>query len=82
MVTRQLLKAFRNLNSQSGAQDSASGSWHTESTNTVFETFATTPDGLSKEEVTDRLVKYGPNRLPELKTRGPLVRFFYQFHNV
>jgi magnesium-transporting ATPase (P-type) len=82
VVTRQSLKTFRKPNSQSGAQGSASGSWQTESTQTVFETFATTPDGLSKEEVTDRLVKYGPNRLPEPMTRGPLVQFFYQFHNV
>jgi magnesium-transporting ATPase (P-type) len=82
VVTRHSLKAFRKLNSQSGTQCSASGSWQTEGTKTVFETLATTPDGLSKEEVADRLVKYGPNRLPEPRTRGPLVRFFYQFHNV
>ena len=82
MVTGRSLKASRKLNSQSGAQGATSGSWHTESIKTVFETLTTTPDGLSKEEVTDRLVKYGPNRLPEPRTRGPLVRFFYQFHNV
>ena len=82
MVTRRSLKASRKLNSQSGAQGATSGSWHTESIKTVFETLTTTPDGLSKEEVSDRLVKYGLNRLPEPGTRGPLVRFFYQFHNV
>ncbi|MFW2438969.1 MAG: HAD-IC family P-type ATPase, partial [Arenicellales bacterium] len=82
VVTRRSLKAYRKQNTQSGAQGSASGSWHTESTKTVFEKLATTPDGLSKEELTVRLVKYGPNRLPEPRTRGPLVRFFYQFHNV
>ena len=82
IVARRSLKAYRKQKTQSGAQGSASGSWHTESTKTVFETLATTPDGLSKEELTGRLVKYGPNRLPEPKTRSPLVRFLCQFHNV
>jgi len=82
IVARRSLKAYRKQKTQSGAQGSASGSWHTETTKTVFETLATTPDGLSKEELTGRLVKYGPNRLPEPKTRSPLVRFLCQFHNV
>ncbi len=29
-----------------------------------------------------RLAKYGPNRLPEGKTRGPFVRFLSQFNNI
>lgn len=70
------------MSSQSGDTVTTSESWHTQSIKTVFGSLATTPDGLSKEEVADRLVKYGPNRLPEPGTRGPLVRFFYQFHNV
>ncbi|MCP4047423.1 MAG: HAD-IC family P-type ATPase, partial [Gammaproteobacteria bacterium] len=48
----------------------------------VLASLATTPDGLAKEEATNRLAKHGPNRLPEARTRGPLVRFFNQFHNV
>ena len=56
--------------------------WHTESAKTVFTSLDTTPIGLSKEEASNRLAKHGPNLIPEMRTRGPLVRFFYQFHNV
>ena len=38
--------------------------------------------GLSGAEAARRLAKYGPNRLPELRGRGPLLRFLMQFHNV
>ena len=82
VVTRQTLNAFKKRNGRPGDVVSTSESWHTKSTNTVFESLNTTPDGLSKEEVGNRLAKYGPNRLPEPMKRGPLVRFFYQFHNV
>jgi len=82
VVTRQSLKASKKLNDQLAAPVSTSESWHTESAKAVLELQATTSDGLSKEEVAHRLAKHGPNRLPEARTRGPLVRFFYQFHNV
>jgi magnesium-transporting ATPase (P-type) len=38
--------------------------------------------GISLSEASARLQKYGPNRLPEGKTRGPFTRFFAQFNNV
>src|SRR5271155_3177887 len=38
--------------------------------------------GLSGNEIPQRLSRYGPNRLPESKKRGPLVRFFAQLNNV
>ncbi len=82
VVIRHSLKAFRKLNGQSGESVSASESWQTESAKTALESFDTTADGLSREEVTNRLAKHGPNQLPEPKTRGPLIRFLYQFHNV
>ena len=82
VVTRQSLKAFRKLNGHLDETLSTSESWHTESVNKVFESLETTVNGLLKEEASKRLAKYGPNRLPEPKARGPLVRFFYQFHNV
>jgi magnesium-transporting ATPase (P-type) len=37
--------------------------------------------GLSSEDVSQRLAKYGPNSLPQSKRRGPLLRFALQFHN-
>jgi len=82
VVIRQSLKAFRRQNSQSGEPVSISESWHTESAQTVFESLETTAVGLSKEEADHRFAKHGPNKLSEPKTRGPLIRFFFQFHNV
>jgi calcium-translocating P-type ATPase len=39
-------------------------------------------DGLRTDEAVRRLAEHGPNRLPELRVRGPAQRFFMQFHNV
>jgi magnesium-transporting ATPase (P-type) len=38
--------------------------------------------GLSSAEATARRERYGPNRLPEGKRKGPIERFLLQFHNV
>ena len=59
-----------------------SKSWHTQETQTVFEAFKTTENGLSREDAVQRLAEHGRNRLPEAKTHGPLIRFLYQFHNL
>jgi len=59
-----------------------SESWHASSSESVLELLATSPGGLSIAEASQRLVQYGPNRLAEAKTRGPLLRFLSQFHNV
>jgi len=56
--------------------------WHVEKITCVFESLKTTADGLANEDAHNRLVEHGPNRLPDAKVRGPLERFFYQFHNV
>lgn len=79
-----------NLIGEPGAQQAnelddqapVSRSWHSESSKTVLESLESNHNGLSKEEAVHRLAKHGPNRLPEAKARGPLVRFFFQFHNV
>jgi len=67
---------------QADTPASAAINWHAEKAENVFETLGTTADGLSQGETTNRLTEYGPNRLPEPKTRGALLRFLYQFHNV
>lgn len=82
VVTRQSLKAFRKLNDQSGEKASKSNSWHNLPIETVFQSLESTPDGLSIEQVKSRLDQHGPNQLPETKSRGPLIRFLFQFHNV
>jgi magnesium-transporting ATPase (P-type) len=39
-------------------------------------------NGLDAAEVSQRLTTYGPNRLPEGKKQGPLLRFLLQFNNI
>jgi magnesium-transporting ATPase (P-type) len=82
VVLRYLLKAIKKQNGESGKESFISESWHTESVKTAFELLETETDGLSTEEVDNRLSIHGPNRLPESGTRGSLLRFLYQFHNV
>mgnify|MGYP001817629290 CR=1 FL=1 len=82
VVTRQSLKAFRKRNGSPGATVQTAEDWHAESTKTVLESLETTADGLSKEKAGNRLAEHGPNRLPEPRRRGPLLRLLYQFHNV
>ncbi len=77
-----IIKASKKQNGQSAVSARLSEDWHTKNVKAVFETLKTTENGLSKEEASNRLANYGPNRLPESGTRGPLVRFFCQFHNV
>jgi len=76
------LQAARKRNAQADTPVSEAVNWHAEKTTNVFETLGTTADGLSQEEAINRLSEYGPNRLPEPKTRSPFLRFLYQFHNV
>ena len=40
------------------------------------------PEGLAQAEAARRLARHGPNRLPEVRRRGPLRRFLAQFNNV
>ncbi|MCW8932966.1 MAG: cation-transporting P-type ATPase [Gammaproteobacteria bacterium] len=56
--------------------------WHSMTDDAVFKVLEANSEGLSKEEIIKRFDVYGPNRLPESNTHGPVFRFFYQFHNV
>jgi len=57
--------------------------WHAMSVDQVVERLGTDgATGLSAAEASARLQQYGPNRLPEGKRRGPLMRFLAQFNNV
>jgi len=82
VVTRKLLMAVKKINKDIKPANSTHHNWHSKNESLVLELLGTTPEGLSREEITHRLANYGPNQLPEPKKRGPLVRFFYQFHNV
>jgi magnesium-transporting ATPase (P-type) len=56
--------------------------WHAMNTSEVFEKTSSQPEGLSKDDARRRLERYGPNRLPSGKKRGPIVRFLSQFNNI
>lgn len=55
---------------------------HSTSVNDCLTALDATPEGLTSVEAARRLNKHGPNRLPEVHGRGPVVRFLMQFHNV
>src|SRR5215468_5811967 len=69
-----------------GASASTAGdavAWHAISADEVVKRLATDgAKGLDSADAEARLQKYGPNRLPEGKRRGPLRRFLAQFNNV
>src|SRR5262247_1327331 len=71
---------------EQGASASTTGdavAWHAISADEVVKRLATDiVKGLDAGEASTRLQKYGPNRLPEGKRRGPVRRFLAQFNNV
>src|SRR5499426_3552233 len=57
--------------------------WHAIPQAEVVQRLATNSEkGLDPGEASARLQKYGPNRLPQGRKRGPLTRFFAQFNNI
>jgi magnesium-transporting ATPase (P-type) len=57
--------------------------WHASTVNEVIKRLTTSTDkGLDVSEASSRLQKYGPNRLPEGKKRGPFMRFLAQLNNI
>lgn len=67
-------------NSKSGA---GAPTWHALTVDEVLKRLTTsTEKGLDGGEASTRLQKYGPNRLPEGKKRGPFMRFISQFNNI
>jgi calcium-translocating P-type ATPase len=63
--------------------ESASTPWHAIAADEVLRRLDSNPrSGLSTTDVQRRLEKYGHNKLPEGRKRGPFMRFFMQFNNV
>jgi len=57
--------------------------WHALAMDDVVRRLNTnTANGLDAAEAALRLTKSGPNRLPEGRKQGPLMRFLLQFNNV
>lgn len=75
-------RSMQTASKRNAQADKPDSNWHAENTTQVFEKLNTSEEGLSQKEAISRLSKYGQNCLPEPKTRGPLLRFLYQFHNV
>jgi magnesium-transporting ATPase (P-type) len=68
------------VNANPAADTSA---WHAMTVDAVVKRLTTdTGKGLDAAEAANRLQKYGPNRLPEGKKRGPFMRFLSQFNNI
>ncbi|MGB7949627.1 MAG: HAD-IC family P-type ATPase, partial [Candidatus Binatia bacterium] len=68
------------VNSKSVGGDTA---WHSLAIDDVLKRLATSiGKGLDAGEASNRFQKYGPNRLPEGKKRGPFMRFISQFNNI
>jgi magnesium-transporting ATPase (P-type) len=64
-------------------KESVAAAWHAVSSAEVLKRLATNGDkGLDATEASTRLHKFGPNRLPEGKKRGPFMRFLAQFNNI
>ncbi|MEE4330119.1 MAG: cation-transporting P-type ATPase, partial [Wenzhouxiangella sp.] len=55
---------------------------HAHSAEDVCRALGATPGGLSAADATARLRRFGPNRLQQRRSRGPLIRFTAQFRNV
>ncbi|MBP2238622.1 calcium-translocating P-type ATPase [Sinorhizobium kostiense] len=55
---------------------------HSTSVETCLELLDASTGGLSRTEAARRLHAFGPNRLPETRRRGRLLRFLAQFHNL
>jgi magnesium-transporting ATPase (P-type) len=70
--------------SRTNANPTADGiTWHAMAVDEVVRRLTTDiKKGLDAGEASSRLQKYGPNRLPEGKRRGPFMRFLSQFNNI
>lgn len=56
--------------------------WHTLPIEDCLARLDCGAEGLDTDAVASRQQRYGRNRLPGVKPRGPLLRFLMQFHNV
>lgn len=56
--------------------------WHVLSQETVFSELGVAATGPDTAEASQRMERYGPNRLPEAPPRSLLMRLLAQFHNL
>ncbi|MCP4993935.1 MAG: cation-transporting P-type ATPase [Gammaproteobacteria bacterium] len=82
LVIRRSSRVHEKRDGEASVAAATSVGWQSEDVTKVFQILETTLDGLSKQEISNRVLKYGPNLLPEPKSRSAVIRFLYQFHNV
>ena len=56
--------------------------WHDKSSEQTLSELKTAHLGLSEADANQRLITFGPNKLPEPMRRNILLRFFHHFHNI
>ncbi|MHA1325580.1 MAG: cation-translocating P-type ATPase [Candidatus Helarchaeota archaeon] len=56
--------------------------FHSLTTKQIFEELASAPNGLSEQDVQQRIQFYGLNELPVKKRVNPIILFLRQFHNI
>jgi magnesium-transporting ATPase (P-type) len=70
------------MNPESPPTSNARKDWHARTGDEVRRHFEVPDGGLSAREAQERLGKYGPNRLPPPRRRGPFLRFLAHVHDV
>src|SRR5499427_6602819 len=79
----QVLRSARMNEAGHTGPSSNVAAWHAMAVDEVVRRLTTDIEkGLDAGEASSRLQKYGPNRLPEGKKRGPFMRFLSQFNNI
>ncbi len=64
------------------AETPAATAWHARPVAETLVELGTAPEGLDENEAAERLRCHGPNRLPEPKRPGSLLRLLRQFNNL
>ena len=67
---------------RTGNTEEENAVWHSLTPEETLQGLNSSSEGLSTEQAQERLEQYGPNKLPEPRRRGPLMRLLLQFHNV
>ncbi|MAZ71049.1 cation-transporting P-type ATPase [Porticoccus sp.] len=56
--------------------------WYLRTYENTLSELDSAPQGLSTSEAEIRAARFGPNSLPKVERRGPIIRFLVHFHNV
>src|SRR5215470_13886327 len=71
------------MDAASTSSSAAATAWHALSVDEVVKRLATrVAEGLDAGDASTRLQKHGPNRVPEGRKQGPLMRFASQLNNI